>query len=1018
MAFCLEPCRFRAPAVLAVAYSLLAPFSVSRSAHAAFIRGDSNQDGHVDISDAQFTLNFLFVGGPDPECPSAADTNDDEVIDLSDSIATLDFLFRGGRAPLPPFPAPGTDPTPGLGCGVEALTSLACQPSGPAVVLSWQNHGPYDEILVLRDGGVAATLPGSATNHRDAPPEGGDHAYEVIAVDGGAESDPARCTVRALPDNRAPTLVLLAPAQGSEVAGDSFELRGRVNDDSRIQRLAVDGDDIALPASVVLPHTFAATVVRGPGESGPKLARVEAVDEFGRAVFQELAVGFAPLLRKGAETAGLALDIAGGSGYDELEVIVQPFLSDVPALLDQAVRGVRLYQGSIAGVDITVTGDRVEVTGPIDFDFLPSSANGGRVGLRAAVPRIRFFGRGSSDFGFLGTDNWDATWTGDNVVIVGAVAFTPRADGKGLDVVSDGFIVTIGGSSFSVSGFLDPFGIFDALVNAISGLFEDQIENAVRNAIQDAANNEIVPALAEAFNNLNLDLDLGAVALETSFSDVVESAQGLSILFDGVWRTTAPEAPSYPNYPGSHASFAPFPAFPLGVSSGHAVDATISLSSDTLNQAFAGLVSTGLLVTDLPLSDGGSPIPLNAGTVSSILDRRFLSLSRVDEDDPLGIHVEARYPPRILINEGTPGIAIVAIGADWRYVAGRTEPPPNWKGTSFQDGGWALGPSGFGYSTDPDELHSVRTELAEMEAGEYTSLYIRRTFELADPGTLPGLVLRVLHDDAFVAYVNGVEVGRRNIGTAGTTPPFSALADAAIEPSVAEIDLLAFRSILRPGSNVLAIQGHNAAATSSDFVLAPELIEARPPPAGTISALPAQVLLEDLVVSFVVDADGDGVGDSDADGRADEVSLFSYSVGLRLQTQLILTLGEDGVPTLVFALETRDGPDPDEFPDGIVGGLGGLEIGVADEAFDLDDALLVEFAQLVLAVFGPSLGETLSALELPTLPLPELSFDLNGDGTPDVRLEILRGTFAPVDTTGDGEADWICILADLRSVSG
>ena len=57
----------------------------------------------------------------------------------------------------------------------------------------------------------------------------------------------------------------------------------------------------------------------------------------------------------------------------------------------------------------------------------------------------------------------------------------------------------------------------------------------------------------------------------------------------------------------------------------------------------------------------------------------------------------------------------------------------------------------------------------------------------------------------------------------------------------------------------------------------------------------------------------------------------------------------------------------------------------------------------------------LDTLELPSVPLPELAFDLDADGEADVLLEIRDATFVPVDTTSDGVADWICILSDLRS---
>jgi len=77
-----------------------------------FVRGDSNGDGRGDLSDAIFTLSWLFTGGPTPPCLDAADANDVGTIDLSDPIFFLNFLFQGGGAPPPPHPSAGLDPTP------------------------------------------------------------------------------------------------------------------------------------------------------------------------------------------------------------------------------------------------------------------------------------------------------------------------------------------------------------------------------------------------------------------------------------------------------------------------------------------------------------------------------------------------------------------------------------------------------------------------------------------------------------------------------------------------------------------------------------------------------------------------------------------------------------------------------------------------------------------------------------------------------------------------------------------
>ncbi|MCZ6794806.1 MAG: dockerin type I domain-containing protein [Planctomycetota bacterium] len=83
-----------------------------------FLRGDSNSDGAVDLSDARFTLDFLFLAGTPPACPDAADANDDGRLDISDPIKILTSLFvDGGPLPAPSRKA-GSDPTQDpLGCG-------------------------------------------------------------------------------------------------------------------------------------------------------------------------------------------------------------------------------------------------------------------------------------------------------------------------------------------------------------------------------------------------------------------------------------------------------------------------------------------------------------------------------------------------------------------------------------------------------------------------------------------------------------------------------------------------------------------------------------------------------------------------------------------------------------------------------------------------------------------------------------------------------------------------------------
>ena len=78
-----------------------------------FIRGNSDAVGAVNITDAIFTLWFLFLGEAAPPCFDAADTNDDGTLDIADPVALLSFLFLGQAQPPSPFP----------GCGAVGVSS-------------------------------------------------------------------------------------------------------------------------------------------------------------------------------------------------------------------------------------------------------------------------------------------------------------------------------------------------------------------------------------------------------------------------------------------------------------------------------------------------------------------------------------------------------------------------------------------------------------------------------------------------------------------------------------------------------------------------------------------------------------------------------------------------------------------------------------------------------------------------------------------------------------------------------
>ena len=60
------------------------------------LRGDSNSDGEINISDVSFTLRYLYTGGSAPPCLAAADSSGNSRINVADVVFTLNYLFRGG----------------------------------------------------------------------------------------------------------------------------------------------------------------------------------------------------------------------------------------------------------------------------------------------------------------------------------------------------------------------------------------------------------------------------------------------------------------------------------------------------------------------------------------------------------------------------------------------------------------------------------------------------------------------------------------------------------------------------------------------------------------------------------------------------------------------------------------------------------------------------------------------------------------------------------------------------------
>jgi hypothetical protein len=158
-------------------------------------------------------------------------------------------------------------------------------------------------------------------------------------------------------------------------------------------------------------------------------------------------------------------------------------------------------------------------------------------------------------------------------------------------------------------------------------------------------------------------------------------------------------------------------------------------------------------------------------------------------------------------------IQLIASGAAWRYRDDGSNQGTAWRVAAFDDSGWASGAAQLGYG-DGDE--STIVGYGPDASAKYTTTYFRRTFAVADPSAVRNLTLELLRDDGAVVYLNGTEVVRSNMpaGTITSATLATAAIGGADESAFAATAL--DPALLVAGTNVVAVEVHQANGTSTD----------------------------------------------------------------------------------------------------------------------------------------------------------------------------------------------------------
>jgi hypothetical protein len=194
----------------------------------------------------------------------------------------------------------------------------------------------------------------------------------------------------------------------------------------------------------------------------------------------------------------------------------------------------------------------------------------------------------------------------------------------------------------------------------------------------------------------------------------------------------------------------------------------------------------------------------------------------LDGDDP--------HPPGTS-QQGYVSTIVAPENSDKRVLVPVGPVDDNWKGGGdFDDSEWLYctgGPGGVGFERTTGFEDFISLDLIEQMYGINPTFYMRIPFtiDIDDLADFGAMTLNVRYDDGFIAYLNGIEVARRNFDG---TPTWDSKASASHPDSLAvefeSIDISAFLGILRKGGNLLAIHGMNSSAAGTDLLISAELV--------------------------------------------------------------------------------------------------------------------------------------------------------------------------------------------------
>src|SRR5207247_927163 len=143
-----------------------------------------------------------------------------------------------------------------------------------------------------------------------------------------------------------------------------------------------------------------------------------------------------------------------------------------------------------------------------------------------------------------------------------------------------------------------------------------------------------------------------------------------------------------------------------------------------------------------------------------------------------------------------------------------TDPGTAWRARFFNDSVWDEGAARLGYGGD-GEITTVG--YGDDPNSKNIATYFRHAFKVANPAAFTSLKVRLIRDDGAVVYLNGVEVFRSNMAAGLISANSLALTTVNAPEETAFFEAILSPATLLTGTNVVAVEVHQASPASSDL---------------------------------------------------------------------------------------------------------------------------------------------------------------------------------------------------------